>query len=82
MCSWKLCTSIAADLVPYSHSGGSESFITTCISIVIFGYYSHMIHYMIIWHVLSKSLYTNTYGDTGTTEMDSATASIYLQDRK
>jgi len=34
-----------------------------------------------IWHdVLSKSLYIYTYGDTGITEMDSVTWSIYLED--
>jgi len=33
-----------------------------------------------IWHVLSKSLYIYTYGDTVITEMDSATGSIYLGD--
>jgi len=35
-----------------------------------------------IWHdVLSKSLYIYTYRDTGITEMDPATGSIYLDDR-
>jgi hypothetical protein len=42
--------------------------------------YSHKIHYIIIWHILSKSLYIYTYGDTGIPEMDSATGSIYLGD--
>jgi len=39
-----------------------------------------MICYIIIWHVLSKSLYIYTFGDTGITEMDSATGSIYFRD--
>jgi len=41
--------------------------------------YSHMIRYIIIWHVLSKSLYIYTYEDTGIMEMDSVTGSIYLE---
>ena len=39
--------------------------------------YSPKIRYIV---VLSKSLYIYTYGDTGITEMDSATGSIYLGD--
>jgi len=42
--------------------------------------YSHMICYIIIWHVLSKSPYIYTYGDSGIIEIDSATGSIYLND--
>jgi len=36
--------------------------------------------YIIIWDVLSKSLYIYTLGDTRITEMDSATGSIYFGD--
>jgi len=42
--------------------------------------YSHKILYIIIWHVVSKSLHIYTYRDTGITEMDSARGSTYLWD--
>jgi hypothetical protein len=42
--------------------------------------YGHKIRNIIIWHELSKSLYIYTFGDTGITEMDSATSSIYFGD--
>jgi len=42
--------------------------------------YGHKICNIMIWHVLSKYLYIYTYGDTGITEMDSATGSIDLED--
>jgi hypothetical protein len=42
--------------------------------------YSYKIGYIIIWHVLSKSLYIYTDGDTGITEMGSVEGSIYLED--
>jgi len=42
--------------------------------------YSYKICYIIIWQVLSKSLYIDSYQDTGITEMDSATGSNYLWD--
>jgi hypothetical protein len=38
-----------------------------------------MILYIIIWDVLSKSLYIYTYADTGIMEIDSAKGSIYLE---
>jgi len=55
--------------VPYPQ--GISSIILVC--------YSHKIRYIILWHVLSKSLYIYTYGDTVIMEMDSATGSIYLE---
>jgi len=77
--SWDLITSSAGDLMPYSHTSGSEHSTTTRHFV---GHirlcYSHKICYIIIWHVLSMSLYIYTYGDTGITEIDSATGSIYL----
>jgi len=50
------------------------------ISSIIFIFVSHQICYIIIWHILSKSVYIYTYGYTGITEMDSATGSIYFED--
>jgi len=38
-----------------------------------------MIRYITLWHVLSKSLYIYTFGDTGIMEIDSATGGIYLE---
>jgi hypothetical protein len=44
--------------VPYFHTGGFEGFITTRRFIDHIGLcYSHKIRYIIIWQVLSKSLY-------------------------
>jgi hypothetical protein len=68
-------------LMPYSHSGGSEGSTTTWHFVYHIGHcYSHKICYIIIWHVLSKSLNIFTYGDTGITEMDSVIESIYSGD--
>ena len=68
-----LCTSSAGDLVPYSNTSGSHiDHIGLC--------YSHNICYSIIWPILCKSFYIYTYGDTGITEMVSATGCIYLKD--
>jgi len=59
--SWDLCTSSVGDLVPYSHTCGSEGSITTRHFINHIGLcYSHKVRYIIIWHVLSKSLYIYT----------------------
>jgi len=67
--------------VPHSHTSGSLDSITTRYFTDHIGLcYSHNIRYIIIWHVVSKSLYIYTFGDTGITEMDSATNSIYLGD--
>jgi hypothetical protein len=71
----------AGDLVPYSPTSGFQGSITTMHFINHIGLcYSHNIHYIIIWHVLSKSLSIYTYGDIGRMEMDSATGSIYFGD--
>jgi len=79
--SWNLCTNSAEYLMPYSHTSGSESSTTTRYFIYhIFLCFSHQICYIIIWHVLPKSLYIIEYGDTGITKMDSVTGSIYLED--
>jgi len=65
--------------VLYYHTSGSYSSITTRHFINRIGLYSHKIRYIIIWHVLSKSLSIYRYGDTGIMEIDSATGGIYLE---
>ena len=47
------------------------------ISLIILVCYSHKIRYIIIWHLIFKSLYVYTYGNTGIMEIDSAPGSIY-----
>ena len=65
----------------YSHTSGSYGSITTIHFVDHIGlYYSYKIHCIILCHVLPKSLNIYTYGDTGITEMNSATGSIYLGD--
>jgi hypothetical protein len=67
--------------MPYSHTSGFSDSITTRHFIDHIGLcYSHKIRYIIIWLLLCKSLDTYTYRDTGITEMDSSTGSIYLED--
>jgi len=62
----------------YSHSSGSYGSITTRHYIDYIGLcYSHKIRCII---VLSKSLHIYRYADTGITEMNSATGSIYFGD--
>jgi len=73
-----LCRS-AGDLVPYSHTSGSEGSITTTHFFDHIGHcYRREIRYIILSHVLSNCLYIYSYGDTGITEMDSVTGSIYF----
>jgi len=50
------------------------------ISFIIFVFVSHKICYIIICHVLSKTVYIYTYRYTGITETDSATGSTDLED--
>jgi hypothetical protein len=57
-------------IVPYPQ--GISSIILVC--------YSQKISYIMILHVLSKSLYIYTYRDTGIAEMDPVTGSTYLED--
>jgi len=65
----------------YSHTSDSLGFITTRHLIDHIGLcYSHKIRYIIIRLLLCKSVDIYTYGDTGITEMDSATDRIYLED--
>ena len=67
--------------MPYSHTSGSKGSITTRHFIDHIDLcYSYKIRYIIIWHVSSKSLYIYTFGDTGITEMDSATGNIHFGD--
>jgi hypothetical protein len=67
--------------VPYSHTSGSQGSITTRHFIDHIGLsYTDKIHHIIIWHVVSKSLYIYTFGDTGITAMDSASGGIYFGD--
>jgi len=67
--------------MPYSHTSGSKRSTTTrhfvCHICLCYG---HKICYIIIWHVLSKSLYIYIYKDPGITEIDLATGSVYLDD--
>jgi hypothetical protein len=78
---WDVCTGTVGDLVPYSHTSRSYGSITIRHFIDHFGLcYSHKIHYIIIWQVLSKSLNIYTLGDIGITDIDSATGSIYFGD--
>jgi hypothetical protein len=64
--SWDLCTSSAGDIVPYSHTSGSLGSITTKHFIHHIGpCYSHKLCYIIIWHVLSMSIYIYTYWNIG-----------------
>jgi len=84
---WPQCRSAgdfessAGDLVPYSHSSGSWCSTTARRFVYqIRLCYSHKIHYILIRHVSSKSLYIHTYEDTGITEMDPGTGSISFGD--
>jgi len=81
--SYDLSTSSVGHLVPYSHTSGSFGSITTryLFHRSYWSLYSYKICYIIIWQLLSKSLYIYEYGDTGIMELDSATGSIYLGDR-
>ena len=67
--------------MPYSGTSGYKGSLTTWDSINHIGLcHSHKIRYVILWHVLSKSLDIYTYGDTGIMELDSVTGSRYLGD--
>jgi hypothetical protein len=68
--------------VPYSHTSDSSGSITTRHFIDHIGLcYSDKNHYIIIWHVLSNSIYVYTFGNTGIMEMNSPTGSIYVGTR-
>jgi hypothetical protein len=65
----------------YSSTSHSECSTTTRTFIYHIRHcYSHKICYIIIWHVLSKSLYMYTYRDAEIMEMDSATGRLYIYD--
>jgi len=63
-------------------SGSYDSTTTTCFVCHIDLCSNHKICDIIIWHVLFKAHYIRTYRDTGKTEMDSVTESLYLRDHR
>jgi hypothetical protein len=63
-----------------SSMGSQHSLITRYFVSHIRHCHSQKIHYIMIWHLRSKSHSIKTYGVTGITEMDSVTESIYLGD--
>jgi len=78
--SWNCHTRSVGNLMPYSHCSNSWRSTTTRYFVLgIHLIYIHMNCFIIICHVLSMTLYMNTFWDTGITEKDSATGSIYFE---